>query len=245
MVKRFVLDTNVLLHNPDSLLHFEDNDVIIPIYVIEEIDTFKRNASELGRNARHASRHLDRLRHEGSLMEGVPLENGGTLRVAFTDRRLPAEFQMSNTVDNMILAVAVEIQQKEPSKKTVLVSKDITLRLRADGLGLEAQDYDDNRRRSPDDLYSGFIQRDVDPGMIDKLYAVGALETEDLGEDLKPNIYIQLNAVETRQSALAKFDPFEGVVRPVDRLSRDTWGLMPLKREQKRAMIRASSWSPF
>ena len=70
MVKRFVLDTNVLLHNPDSLLHFEDNDVIIPIYVIEEIDTFKRNASELGRNARQASRHLDRLRHQGSLMEG-------------------------------------------------------------------------------------------------------------------------------------------------------------------------------
>ena len=200
MVKRFVIDTNVLLHNPDSLLHFDDNDVIVPIYVIEEIDTFKRNASELGRNARQASRHLDRLRHEGSLMEGVPLENGGRLRVAFTDRRLPAELQMSNTVDNMILAVAVEIQQKEPSIKTVLVSKDITLRLRADGLGLEAQDYDDNRRRSPDDLYSGFIQRDVEPGMIDKLYAVGALESDDLGEELKPNIYIQLNALETRQS---------------------------------------------
>ncbi|MDE0882717.1 MAG: PhoH family protein, partial [Myxococcota bacterium] len=236
MVKRFVLDTNVLLHNPDSLLHFEDNDVIIPIYVIEELDTFKRDNSELGRNARHAARHLDRLRHAGSLMEGVPLENGGTLRVAFTDRRLPAELQMSNTVDNMILAVAVETQQKEPSKKTVLVSKDITLRLRADGLGLEAQDFDDNHRNIGDSLYSGFIQRDVDSALIDKLYAVGALETSDFDEAFKPNIYIQLNAPETRQSALAKFDPFEGVIRPVDRMSRDTWGLMPLNREQKLAL---------
>jgi PhoH-like ATPase len=236
MVKRFVLDTNVLLHNPDSLLHFEDNDVIIPIYVIEELDTFKRDNSELGRNARHAARHLDRLRHAGSLMEGVPLENGGTLRVAFTDRRLPAELQMSNTVDNMILAVAVETQQKEPSKKTVLVSKDITLRLRADGLGLEAQDFDDNHRNIGDSLYSGFIQRDVESALIDKLYAVGALETSDFDEAFKPNIYIQLNAPETRQSALAKFDPFEGVIRPVDRMSRDTWGLMPLNREQKLAL---------
>jgi PhoH-like ATPase len=236
MVKRFVLDTNVLLHNPDALLHFDDNDVVIPIYVIEEIDTFKRNTSELGRNARHASRHLDRLRHDGSLMEGVPLGNGGTLRVAFTDRRLPAELQMSNTVDNMILAVAVQIQQQEPSKKTVLVSKDITLRLRADGLGLEAQDFDDNRRKSAEDLYSGFIQRDVEAAVIDKLYAVGSLERDDIDEDLKPNHYIQFNAAETRQSALAKYDPFEGIIRPVDRMSRDTWGLMPLNREQKLAL---------
>src|SRR5207248_2231888 len=87
--KNYVLDTNVLLHDPRALFQFKDNNVIIPIYVVEEIDKFKRDLSELGRNARQVSRDLDAFREEnGSLTEGVPLENGGTLRVLFTEREL-------------------------------------------------------------------------------------------------------------------------------------------------------------
>src|SRR5947208_8251058 len=82
-VKNYVLDTNVLLHDPNSLLNFEDNNVLIPIEVIEEIDRFKRESSELGQNARTVSRSLDSLREQGSLNEGVELENGGCLRIVF------------------------------------------------------------------------------------------------------------------------------------------------------------------
>jgi len=81
MTKKFILDTNVLLHDPQAYLKFEDNEVYIPITVIEEIDTFKKDLNEIGRNARHVSRMLDKLRTKGSLTEGVALENGGTLTV--------------------------------------------------------------------------------------------------------------------------------------------------------------------
>jgi len=103
--KNYVLDTNVLLHDPRALFQFKDNNVIIPIYVVEEIDKFKRDLSELGRNARQVSRDLDAFREEnGSLTEGVPLESGGTLRVLFTERELPRELMNQHIADNRILA---------------------------------------------------------------------------------------------------------------------------------------------
>jgi PhoH-like ATPase len=235
MKKHFVLDTNVLLHNPDSLFQFADNDVVVPIYVIEEIDNFKRENSGLGRNARQAARHLDRLRLEADITAGVPTEAGGSIRVAMTTLEIPRQFQNSNSVDNRILAVAVELKHDFPNVGTVLVSKDITLRVRADALGLEAVDYEEEKV-SEDDLYSGIMQRDVDGSIIDQLYAHGSLELDAIGDPIPANCYLQLNCPETRQSALAKHDGFEGKIRTVDRLSRDTWGLMPLNREQKLAL---------
>src|SRR5712692_9159259 len=111
MRKNFILDTNVLLHDPRSIYSFEDNNVIIPIYVVEEIDQFKRDLSELGRNARQVSRDLDGFRTErGSLTEGVTLETGGTLRVMFTQRELPRELTNAHLADNRILALAVDIK---------------------------------------------------------------------------------------------------------------------------------------
>ena len=91
MAKNFVLDTNVLLHDPQALFAFGDNTVIIPIYVIEEIDTFKKDLNELGRNARQVARYLDSFRAQGSLGDGVKLPNGGVLKVAFTKRTIPPE----------------------------------------------------------------------------------------------------------------------------------------------------------
>ena len=104
MTKVFVLDTNVLLHDPQAMLGFEDHEVVIPIYVISEVDNFKKDLSELGRNARHAARLLDALRIEGNLTDGVPTDSGGKVRVTFTKRELPPELAQDNSVDDRILA---------------------------------------------------------------------------------------------------------------------------------------------
>src|SRR5947199_2813010 len=105
-MKNYILDTNVLLHDPDSLLNFQENNVLIPIEVIEEIDRFKRESTELGQNARTVSRTLDSLRGQGSLSEGVTLKGGGHLRIIFQKRTASTNSQVifgDNTVDSRIV----------------------------------------------------------------------------------------------------------------------------------------------
>ncbi len=108
MKKTFILDTNVLLHDPRAMFSFGDNNIIIPIYAVEEIDNFKKELSELGQNARSVSRFLDELRSAGSLATGVKLESGGTLRVATSSRLLPPEITSDRGQDSRILAVAFD-----------------------------------------------------------------------------------------------------------------------------------------
>src|SRR5207302_5190377 len=128
MKKNFVLDTNVLLHDPRAIFHFADNQVVIPIYVLEEIDHFKKELSERGRNAREVARRLDEFRDKGSsLSEGVELENGGRLQVALATRALPETLRASQTQDNNILGVALEVRDKDKDIPTVLVTKDVNL----------------------------------------------------------------------------------------------------------------------
>ena len=142
VVKNFVLDTNVLLHDPGALFTFEENNVVLPIYVIEEIDKFKREMSELGRSARGIGRALDQLRAQGNLAEGVDLPRGGQLRVAFTERTLPLAVAMtSHAVDSRIIAVALDVKETETDRAAILVTKDVNLRNRSDALGLVAADY--------------------------------------------------------------------------------------------------------
>src|SRR5438105_8158652 len=114
MRKNFVLDTNVLLHDPRAMFHFSDNDVIIPIYVLEEIDHFKKELSERGRNAREVARRLDEFRDKGaSLADGVALDGGGKLRVALAIRQLPDALKASQVVDNYILGVALQVRDSD------------------------------------------------------------------------------------------------------------------------------------
>ncbi len=161
MKKTYVLDTNVLLHDPNALLRFEDNDVVLPITVIEELDRFKKRPEETGRNARQTSRMLDSLRQKGSLIEGIPLEkNGGKLRVALCRREtldnLPAELYSGGCGDggdNAILAVALEVKH-QCDRPVVMVSKDTNMRIKADTLGLTAEDYETDKI-DVDDLYTG------------------------------------------------------------------------------------------
>ena len=116
IVKNYILDTNVLLHDPNSLVNFDEHNVLLPIEVIEEIDRFKRESTELGRNARTVSRMLDGFRGEGSLSEGVELPNGGKLKIAFQKNGHGDTVLSKDSVDNRILALAAACRRR--SRKT-------------------------------------------------------------------------------------------------------------------------------
>ena len=141
--KVFVLDTNVLLHDPRALQKFEENDVVIPIYVIEEIDQFKKEMSELGRNARTVTRFLDELRESSgnTLQQGVALSSGGTLRVAVPTDVMARRSLDNAEMDRAILQTALAERDAHPKMPTVFVTMDANLRIRADALGLGAESY--------------------------------------------------------------------------------------------------------
>ncbi len=237
MKKMYVIDTNVLLYDPQALTKFEDNSIIIPITVIEEIDRFKKDMNETGRNARQVSRLMDAFRKEGSLSKGVPLKNGGTLRIEIYEenvmKRLPPELREQRG-DNRILAVAVDLMESEPTVPVILVTKDTNLRIKADALGLDAQDYESDKV-AVEDLFSGVANMEVEAELIDRFYSQGWLDL-DLG--LLPNQYVTLTEASNRShSAIGRFDKLSGRMVPLRGAEKDgVWSLFPRNREQSFAL---------
>ncbi|AFY77459.1 MAG: PhoH family protein [Hydrococcus sp. C42_A2020_068] len=205
MKKAFVIDTNLLLHDPNAMLRFEDNDVVLPITIIEELDRFKKQADVIGRNARQASRTLDKLRQQGHLTEGIPLDSGGTLRVALCDKKilqeLPAELE-GDSADNAILAVALQLK-RQCQCPVVLVSKDINLRIKADALGLAAEDYKTDKV-NVEGLYTGMGEVMVEAKEIEQLLKQGSLI---LNREFFPNQALTLiDSANPSHTALAVVD---------------------------------------
>ena len=181
--KYFVIDTNILLHNPEALFVFEENHVIIPYPVIEELDTQKRRDDDVGRNARQAIRHLDRLRNLGKLTDGVewgdlkptaefalpPSRNGktGSVRIDVDEHTRPPAIA-ADMPDNRIIAAAWALH--EAGKPAIFVSKDLSARIKSDSLGIRTEDFE-NQKVDADRLYRGYIEADCDPQAIDDLYA--------------------------------------------------------------------------
>jgi PhoH-like ATPase len=228
--KNYVLDTNVLLHDPNSLLSFQENQVLLPIEVIEEIDRFKREASELGQNARSVSCQLDALRGGGRLNEGVDLPNGGRLRIVFLPRGengKPAS--NGHSVDSRIIATALHIREQHPEVPTILVTKDINLRIRADALGLQAEDYETGRIQLSD-LYSGTFALEVP---AEKLLAFRANGELELDAPANPNEYCTLTETgNTKRAALARVDASGRKLVPIMDCRDGIWGIKPRNREQ-------------
>jgi PhoH-like ATPase len=236
--KNYVLDTNVLLHDPRALFQFKDNNVIVPIYVVEEIDKFKRDLSELGRNARQVSRDLDAFREEnGSLTEGVPLESGGILRVLFTQRELPRELMNQHVADNRILALALDVKEREPNLRCVFVTKDINLRIRADALGLVTEDYENDKIENPE-VYMGVRELEVGKGDIDDFYARGELAPPNGINGVYPNEFALLKDRNApNHTALSKYNAQKGRFVPLLKsLKEGAWGLRPRNKEQSFAL---------
>jgi PhoH-like ATPase len=237
--KNFVLDTNVLLHDPRSIFGFGDNNVIVPIYVIEEIDNFKRDLSSLGRNARQVARYLDEFRAQGKLREGVPLApDKGTIRVLFAERPLPKEWADSHsTIDNRILAVAVDVRDREKDLPVVFVTKDTNLRIRADALGLHAEDYD-VEGVAIDELWSGVDEVEVDGHAVNDFYAAGLVPLAPSGDPPPPNEYVVLRDRDNPQhSAVGKFSAAKQAYVPLIKTPKEgTWGIRPRNKEQSFAL---------
>jgi len=228
--KNYVLDTNVLLHDPNSLLSFQENQVLLPIEVIEEIDRFKREASELGQNARSVSRQLDALRGGGRLNEGVDLPNGGRLRIVFLPRGENGKpGSNGHSVDSRIIATALHLREQHPEVPTILVTKDINLRIRADALGLQAEDYETGRIQLSD-LYSGTFALEVPAEKLVAFRANGELE---LDAPANPNEYCTLTeAGNPKRAALAKVDASGRKLVPIMDCRDGIWGIKPRNREQ-------------
>jgi len=235
MPKHFVLDTNVLIHDPRAVFRFADNEVVIPIFVLEEIDGFKKEASERGRNAREVTRILDGMRIEGhKLAEGVGVNGGGRLRVVIGTRVPQPSVRESHVMDQLILRVALEVRDATPNEPTIFVTKDVNLRIRADALGLIAEDYE-AEKIDIDELYSGVAEVDVGKEDVDAFYAQGTLALS--GPKLLSNQYVVLRDRESpSHSAIGRWDGAAGKLVALRKLRDGVWGIRPRNKEQHCAL---------
>jgi len=236
-MKTFVLDTNVILHDPLAMFAFHGSRVVIPLTVIEELDTFKRNNDERGRSARLVARQLDKLRHKGKLSDWVDLEHGGKLKVEMqVSGGLPTSFSQG-TKDNEILSCAQYLRKQ--GENVVFISKDINLRIKAEALGLEAQDYEKSKV-DVDVLYTGWREVAVDTATIDRFYKEKKLvlpASSDSDRAFIPNEFALLkNAAGGSQSALARFDAKAAALVPLAKGDVAPWGIKPLNTEQRFAI---------
>jgi PhoH-like ATPase len=236
MKKTFVLDTNVLLHDPNSIFSFEDNDVIIPIVVIEELDKFKKGLDEIGRNGRQVSRHLDELRMKNKLSIGVDLDNGGTLKVELNHQHavpcpLPADLSLA-VADNRILMVALCLSKEKEG--VVLVTKDTNLRIKADAVGLITEDYETGTVNI-DELYTGETELDVDQAALTEFFEKGELPVPS--DVYYPNQFVMVrNQANPSQTGLAKYSPKKKAVVQLAGARQGVWGVSARNKEQNYAL---------
>lgn len=233
-MKNYVLDTNVLLHDPQAISKFSDNMVILPLTVIEEIDRFKKDQSETGRNARQISRMIDSYRLKYKLTEGVPLENGGTLKVAIYKEeflmKLPPELRVDQG-DNRILAVAKDLQETAPEGTVFFVTKDINLRIKADTIGMHAEDYQSDKV-PVEELYTGTGEVVLAREQVDEFYENGSMKLEG---DYYANQGITLiDETNASHTAIGRYNALSGeVVALIKTPKEGVWGIHPRNREQQ------------
>ena len=217
MKKTYVLDTNVILYSPNAILSFGDNDVIIPEVVLEELDSFKKDKSDLGANARYAARLIDKLRKQGKLNEGVELVGGGRLRVEMNhyDTQIPTSWNKGKA-DNRIIQVCKGL--KEQGEDVWLITKDIFQRIKADTLDINVEDFHERFVPEYDNQYTGRVEVFVHPEKLQEFYSKKMLETKDLlkyDETLLEyytpiiftNQFLLIHSVENpKQTALGRYD---------------------------------------
>ena len=234
MQSMFIIDTNVLLHDPSAIYKFDEHEVIIPIVVVEEVDKFKREQSEVGRNARTISRLLDEERQKGCLSKGVPLKNGGSLKVIVNTDQMALETVFgARTNDDLILGAAVYFA-RNTDRKCVLVTKDTNLRIKADALGIKAEDYF-NDKIDIDDLYNGWTEKAVDGEILTTLEKSGQYEIDP--NDFYRNQFVKLSDTKNEErTLLARVTPEGNRLVTLSDDSTNVWGIQPRNLEQRLAI---------
>jgi PhoH-like ATPase len=231
--KTFVLDTNVLLHNPQSMESFSDNRVVIPMAVIEELDKFKTHNDELGRNARQVIRRIDTLRTEGSLRDGVPLPGGGVLQIRSALLADADGMLAENVPDNLILRLAYELITE--NEEVIFVSKDINARLKADALGLQVMDFE-KEKINFDELYTGYKEMTVPQATINGFFKNRVYKNSAIGS--YPNEFVLMRERTNRKrgkTALARVLEPGTLVHLSSDLDR-VWNIIARNREQRLAL---------
>lgn len=235
MMKTYVLDTNVLLHNPQALFAFQENQVVLPLAVIEEMDDQKRRQDEIGRNARMVARQLDEMRQKGRLSEGVDLPHGGSVRIELNHsdfaEGFPDILDLSKP-DNRILGVAWNLKQ-DGGGPVVLVSKDLNLRLKADVLGIPAEDLL-NDKVDFESLYRGAREIFLEADDIESFYQNGALRLSKRRRIYPHQFFVAKCRENTSLSALGRWSG--GLLRPLNHVDGECMGIKPRNKEQRFAL---------
>jgi len=240
MKKVFILDTNILLNNPRSIFMFDDNDIVIPISVIEEVDTFKKDLSENGRNAREVSRILDRLREQGTLSSGIKLfpdkDDSGSLFVYLGNNMEILPELLKDNVDNHILAIGLTLQKKfGDGRQVVVVTKDSNLRIKADAFGIAAEDYEADKV-DVDELYTGTVRIKVSSEAINEFYTKREMVLDEK-QKIYPNQFVVFeDEKDASQFVYGIYDDQDAKVRMLDPHSEGVWGITPRNVEQTFAL---------
>jgi len=229
--KTFVLDTNVLLHDHTCIESFADNTVILPMPVIEELDKFKKETNELGRNARGVIRRLDALREHGRLGDGVKMDNGGILKIIVGSRPVGDSGLEEEIPDNKIIRVAYWLHKQ--GERVYFVSKDINARIKADALGIEVMDFE-KQKINFDELFSGYREVSVKPEIIDSFYANRSVEIPNL--DLLPNEFVNLISEGTEHLTALGRAGGNGTIVPMNPKIESVFHIKPRSREQRMAL---------
>jgi len=228
MAKNFVLDTNVLIHNPQSIYSFADNTIIIPITVIEELDQFKSISDKKGMHARQVLREIDSLIKKGALKKGAKMQNGGTLKIALTlkEDSLPNMNKESN--DNKILAVAWELQQQ--GERVFFVSKDVNARIKAEALGIKARDYE-REQVEYTSLYKGWKEIKLKKEEILTLYRYGKLPLTKY-QFLRNEFALLKTEEDPKTSAICRYNESDQSLVLLKK-NVEAMGIRPLNLEQR------------
>ncbi|MDD5186292.1 MAG: PIN domain-containing protein, partial [Paludibacter sp.] len=237
--KNFVLDTNVILHDYKCLHNFEENDIYIPIVVLEELDHFKKGNEQINFNAREFARELDLIADDKLFSKGADIGEGKGKLFILTGGDYPdiiARSFLERTCDHRILAATYVLREEKKKHKTVLISKDINLRMKALSLGLDAEDYINDKVTDFNVFEKNHeIYENVAPELIDKLYTNGGiipLEELDFASDIEPQDCFVLKSV--RSSVLARYIPQTGMVKRIEK--ERCFGIEPRNAEQTFAM---------
>jgi PhoH-like ATPase len=223
--RKVILDTNIILFDAQAIFKFLDSEIYIPISVIEEIDRFKRDIGENGRNARQFSRFIDTLRKKGSLSAGVELEKSRstiTVNRDLIDDSLPADLDPAKA-DTRILGTAVSLKKQNPELAVDLITKDINLRIKADVIGINALDYEPDSV-AIEDMYTGMFELELPPDAIEEFYKNKKLENID-NPNLLANQYVLMkDQANPNHTAIGRYTENPNQIIPLIRPVESVWG---------------------